>query len=78
MSSVVVTDFQKQGSYYYESENPKTISKLYTALSLLENENIQIVIISSPDDYKEYSPAKKVDRVDDLFMIAGGMSRGAV
>lgn len=40
MSSVVVTDFQKQGSYYYESENPKTISKLYTALSLLENENI--------------------------------------
>lgn len=76
MACVVVTNFNKRGSYYYVANDADTASTLYNALSLVENKDIQVVIISKPEAYGEYAPFTRIERIDELFLLAGGMSKG--
>ena len=71
MSCIVITTRGKQGSFYYRTKTEEEVKKLFSTLSLLRKEGLQIVTVSDIKDYGEYELATEIKTLAQLFIIAG-------
>lgn len=74
MSCIVVTTRGKAGSYFYRTKTFDEVDNLFSALSLLRKDGLQIVSVSDIKDYGEYEPAVEIKELAQLFVIAGTMA----
>lgn len=76
MSCLILTKRGVIGSYFYRTKTEEEVKSLYSALSLLEKDGLQIVSVSDIKDYKEYEPAIEIKSLAELFILAGNQAIG--